>query len=272
MYTLTFKLKKVVVVSITLVLLCSICISVSAATWGNYQTSSSSGQAALPSDSQDEIDAGEDEYDTAPISFRILGADRLDATEAAAQSGVLFFSSVYPIASECLDYFLSKSRDTEGIYVFPVDDLINESESSTQYLRMISEIDNLLPAAEVFLGPNSHTYIHEIIQNKSNESASGRNWTWSVGKYRTWSMFSCSRIDTIEGPCYNGTITYHVSDYYNWDPNYDYTVLGVAASALWELHYTGRARNFFIEGDASVRAIWEMSQRSDSGAEIEFIG
>ena len=272
MYTLTFKLKKVVVVSITLVLLCSICISVSAATWGNYQTSSSSGQAAVPIGSQDEIDVAEDEYDTAPISFRILGADRLDATEAAAQAGVLLASSMYPIAAECLDYFLSKTRDTEGIYVFPVDDFISESESSTQYSRMISEIDSLLSAAEVFLGPNSHTYIHEIYQITSNEGASGNNWNLSLGRYRTWSMFSCSRIDTIEGPCYNGTITYHVSDYYNWDPDSNYSVLGVASSALWELHYTGRARNFFIEGDASVRTIWEMSQRSDSGAEIEFIG
>lgn len=232
------------------------------ATSDYHVVSSNSVEASIPSGSLAEINSAEAEYNTASFFYKTLAQQRIDLTILAAYAlvggGAL---ASYPDASSCLSHFL----DNTGTKITNINfnAMLSESTSYNQYTRMISELDELISATET-LAHTTPFRVVEYEQDTNPNSAQGNNWFYSIGKYRTWSFIYGTKTNGTS-PTYRGTITYHLEDYYNWDPNAGGYFLGILTTSLWELHYTGNARNYEISSSATIPILWEKGERIQSG-------
>lgn len=260
-------MKKTISVIISLVLCASVGMTAFAASWSNYVTTTSlSARASIPVDNQTQIDAAEAEYNSANLVYKMLANDRTNSAYLTAYALTVGALGPYPTASACLRHFL----DNEGTTYTELDlgAMLRENTSYYQYRRLKDEVNGMMSAMEVFAGPSTSLNILEIEQNTDASSVEGDNWFYAIGKYRTWSYFSGARNGSSAS--YNGTLTYHLEDYYDWDPNAGGYFLSMASYALWELNYVGLARNFHISSTVDIPLTWNMGQRVDSGITLSF--
>ncbi len=249
----------------------TLCVTVSmttfAASWSNYQTTtSSSASASIPADNQTQIDAAEEEYNSANLAYKMLASDRTNQTYLAAYALTVGALGTYPTASSCLKHFL----DNTGTSYTDLDleAMLKENTSYYQYTRLTNEVNSMMGAMEVFAGPSASLKIVEMEQNTDASSVQGDNWFYAIGKYRTWSYFSGARSGSSTS--YSGTLTYHLEDYYDWDPNAGGYFLSIASLSLWELNYVGTARNYHISSSVDIPISWNMGQRVGSDITLSF--
>jgi len=242
------------------------------ATYGNYQTTSSTGiKASIPSFSQSEITAAENEYNTAGLAYKVLAISRLNTTWLTAygfcSTGAL---SSLPDAKSCMLYFLNQTRNTSGTYTgISLKAMMDVGASTNQMVRLKNEMNAAMIAMEYLTTGSSPQIICEIVQNTNNNSAEGNNYGYSIGKYRSWSNMQCTYYNS-PNYIYWGYVSYHLEDYYNWDPNAGGYFLSLLTDLLWELHYTGEARNFFIDSSMTATLSWSLGQRIGSGATLTY--
>lgn len=260
-------MKKAFSVIISLIICASVGLTALAASWSNYVTTASlSARASIPVDNQTQIDAAEAEYNTANLAYKLLANDRTDSTYLAAYALTVGALGTYPAASGCLRHFLDNTgTDYTGLDLTA---MLKENTSYYQYGRLTDEVNGMMSAMEVFAGPSTSLKIVEIEQNTDSLSVQGDNWFYAIGKYRTWSYFNGARNGSSAS--YNGTLTYHLEDYYDWDPNAGGYFLSIASLSLWELNYVGAARNFHISSTVDIPLSWDMGQRVGSGITLSF--
>lgn len=258
-------MKKIVSVIVSLVLCISVSMTAFAASWSNYQTTtSSSASASIPTSNQNAIDAAEAEYNSANLAYKILANDRTNSTYLAAYALTVGALKSYPTASNCLNHFLDNTGTTYT--ALDLRAMLKENTTYYQYGRLTNEVNGMMSAMEVFAGPSASLKIVEIEQHTDDSSVQGNNWFYSIGKYRTWSYFSGARSGSSTS--YSGTLTYHLEDYYDWDPNAGGYFLSIASLSLWELNYVGMARNYRISSKIDIPLSWNMGQRVGSGVTL----
>lgn len=237
-------------------------------TWGNYKvTTLSSSQASVPSVSESEIQKAEDEYNTADFLYKTLSNERTTATKLAAYALFAVGGGLagYTDAANCLKHYLDNTGSTYKDIDFKA--LLKTNTTYNQYVRMREELNEMLSAAEALTQPSVSRKIYEIEQRTDERAVEGKNWLYAIGHYRTWSFLNLE--DTRDSSSkYSGTLTYHLEDYYNWDPNGTGYFMGIAITALWELHYTGYARNFHIKSSTPISVSWSTGQRMGGGASV----
>lgn len=260
-------MKKILSISLILILFLLSEHIAYASSWSNYQTTtSSSSNASIPTSNQTEINNAEAEYNSASWLYKATSQDRTSQTYLAALAGAALYKNTYPQASDCLSHFLDA---TGSLYTdYNLYSMLTENTSYAQYSRLTNEVNGMMDAMEVFAGPSASLKIVEIIQNTSANSAEGNNWLYAIGKYRTWSYFNGSRIGS--STTYSGTLTYHLEDYYDWDPNAGGYLFSIACQSLWELNYVGMARNYHIKTSVNIPLSWNMGQRVGSGVTLSF--
>ncbi|MCM1233202.1 MAG: hypothetical protein NC489_24045 [Ruminococcus flavefaciens] len=261
-------MKKLVLVIVSFILCISVSMTAFAASWSNYRTTtSSSASASIPTSNQTQIDAAEAEYNSANLLYKALASDRTNATYIAAYALTVGALGNYPAASSCLSHFLDNTGTTYTALDLGV--MLRENNTYYQYGRLTNEVNGMMSAMEVFAGPSASLKIVESEQHTDASSVQGDNWFYAIGKYRTWSYFSGARYDNST-VSYSGTLTYHLEDYYDWDPNAGGYFLSIASQALWELHYIGGARNYHISSSINIPLSWNMGQRVGSGVTLSF--
>ena len=240
-------------------------VPITAKSWGNYTSTTSSTKASVPSGSQSEITEGENEYNSCGYFYKQVYANQIAIYIAEGYAASNYFgANGWTDAKNCIEHFLH-SYGTTYTNISVKNLLQYNNNSSNHYTRLKSELNGIMNAMEVFAGPNTSYNIHEITQNTSNMATQGSNWIYSLNNYRTWSYFSGSRYDS-PSVSYSGWVTYYIEDYYNFDKNATGFIGNALIKNMWELHYTGYAKNYFIEKPCTISLGWNMGSRCDSGA------
>lgn len=181
----------------------------------------------------------------------------------AAHTGALALSSTYDIASDMLLHFLNNTGETYDTY--PVKRLLtDEGTSSTQYKFFISELNDIMSAAEILVVPGQEKSFSRKEEKQfvnSDQELTGNNWIYSLGQHRVFTKTVVNRTNNV----FTATITYGIRDYYDWDPDYTgETLFNVAPPILWRLNYHGMARNYTVGGTATIKLIWTYGERAEN--------
>ena len=181
----------------------------------------------------------------------------------AAHTGALALSSTYDVASDMLLHFLNNTGETYDTY--PVKRLLmDEGTSSTQYKFFISELNDIMSAAEILVVPGQEKSFSRKEEKQfvnSDQELTGNNWIYSLGQHRVFTKTVVNRTNNV----FTATITYGIRDYYDWDPDYTgETLFNVAPPILWRLNYHGMARNYTVGGTATIKLIWTYGERAEN--------
>ena len=160
----------------------------------------------------------------------------------------------YSNASAFIKHFLGNSGED---YTIDLDNFLSDSnalatrnEELTKALRACEEL-----AVE---GEQINVYQKEELVHHNLTG----DWKFAVGSYFT--SIEIKNL-SVNGSIYSATITYKVTDFYNWDYNNDTPVFSGLAAAivgdvspkdLHELHRAGKAQEFLSYGEASYTVSW----------------
>lgn len=185
----------------------------------------------------------------------------------AAYAGATALSSAYDVASDMLLHFLNNTGEPYDIY--PVKRLLtDEGTESTQYEFFISELNDIMSAAEIMVVPGQEKSFARKVEKQfldSEQKLTGKNWMYSLGQHRVFTKTVVHRENNV----FTATITYGIRDYYDWDPDYKgETLFNVAPPILWRLNYHGMARNYTVEGVATIILTWTYGERAENCASL----
>lgn len=160
----------------------------------------------------------------------------------------------YSNASAFIKHFLGNSGED---YTIDLDNFLSDSnamatrnEELTKALRACEEL-----AVE---GEQINVYQKEELVHHNLTG----DWKFAIGSYFT--SIEIKNL-SVNGSIYSATITYKVTDFYNWDYNNDTPVFSGFAAAivgdvspkdLHELHRAGKAQEFLSYGETSYTVSW----------------
>ena len=103
----------------------------------------------------------------------------------------------------------------------------------------------------------------QIRQHPYQNQLTTQNWQYSLGSYFDDVDVKNLTVTTVDGvKTYSATITYIVTDFYNWDTN-DYNEFKgiISPHDLHELHKAGKAKEFMSYGEITYAGItWTEGQ------------
>ena len=208
----------------------------------------------------EDINRGETEWDAASEVEKLLYFTEDQDSYNAAYAGATAATLVYDVAADMPLHFLNNTGEEYDDY--PVSRLLTEEGSnSTQYAFFLSELNDIMAAAETLVMPgNKISFIRKQERQflNKNQILTGLNWQYSIGQHRVYTSSTVVR----NGNLFSAEITYGIRDYYNWDPKYHDNFIDIPSSILWRLNYHGWARNYRVEGTAQITLTWEYGQRT----------
>lgn len=202
------------------------------------------------------------EYNSMSASDRIINAAQLSKTKEALQVLAVASRAVYPHASEGVSHYLGKTGST---YVL----------SSNATIQFINDSANRKNLVDTYTNHAKNAVEHMLTIDKSANISIETAMNLKLNKSEIdWFALLGGYYFSIEGQCYkyNNTYSlagnYYIRDYYDFDQveglrdmisklqNEDIDLDDIAEAPVANLHYSGDARFYYIEGSYSFTRQW----------------
>ncbi len=169
-----------------------------------------------------------------------------------------------PAASALMNHYLDNTGTTYNLDVASF-----LSDDSGALTCRNTAINNALRAAEALAREGETLTVNQLAEGHPYQSQlATQNWQYALGSYFDDVDVENLTVTVVDGvKTYSASITYIVTDYYNWDTN-DYNDFKgiVSPHELHELHKAGLAREFLTYGEISYNVTWTEGQTvSDLG-------
>lgn len=170
-----------------------------------------------------------------------------------------------PDAEDMLSHFLG---NTGTIYTVSLKDLLLENDHAGSSLD--EHINNAIAAAEYYLTAQTGTVVFTTTaeetgcKTKENGESAFNNWYLAIGEYRVW--YSCTV--TKSGNNFTMNMTYHLRDFYDWDPNNHTAIGSISQAEMYTLHCAGMAKHYKVVGSAEVTITWQAGETVGTGADV----
>lgn len=166
-----------------------------------------------------------------------------------------------PAASDFMSHYLKNTGETYNINVAS----FLKDDSGALTCRNTA-INNALRASEALAREGKTLTINQLTEGHPMQGQlATQNWQYAVGSYFDDVDVKNLTVTTVDGvKTYSATITYIVTDFYNWDTRDTYKFKQIVSPhELHELHKAGLAREFLSYGEISYNVTWTQGQTVD---------